>query len=240
MSLFRSFIEQNRCLICFGVMEASFGWMDFFIPNKKAGVCQECQGKLQRVEGDMCQICGRSFAFLHPQFRSGDYCYDCIRWEENPLYKGILNRNYSFYLYNDFLKEIIAKFKYRGDYVLARVFAEEIAEKIKEIKPEYIIPIPLSEERLSERGFNQAEALIVEAGFPAAKILTRIHSEKQSKKSRNERIHLPQVFQSIQSLSGKIMIIDDIYTTGSTLRHAAKALKEAGAEEIYSITIARG
>src|SRR5574342_340669 len=126
-------------------MEASFGWMDLFIPDKKGAVCQDCQGKLKRIEGEMCQICGRPFVFLQSQFRCGDYCYDCIRWEENPIYKEILTRNHSFYLYNDFLKETIAKFKYRGDYVLAKIFADDIKEKINEIKPNFITPIPLSE-----------------------------------------------------------------------------------------------
>lgn len=238
--MFRSLIERDCCLICHEVIESSFGWGDLVTGKQKDVICRVCLGKLQKIEGEVCQICGRSFDTLDSQYRMGDRCYDCLRWEEDIEYKESLLGNYSLYGYNDFLKEIIAKFKYRGDYVLAKVFSEPIKKRIIQIKPNHIIPIPLSEERLFERGFNQAEALILEAGLQSSNLLTRIHSEKQSKKSRKERIHLPQVFQAIQPISGKIILIDDIYTTGSTLRHAAKALKTAGAKEIYSLTIARG
>ncbi|MFL6558042.1 MAG: ComF family protein, partial [Bacillus sp. (in: firmicutes)] len=139
-------------------------------------------------------------------------------------------------------KETIAKFKFRGGYVLAKIFSDRIKEKLSEIAPDLLVPIPLSEERQYERGFNQAAALLIESDFSPANLLTRIHSEKQSKKSRSERIHLPQVFQimdEIQIVGKQVVLIDDIYTTGSTLRHAAKLLKEAGAETIQSLTIAR-
>jgi competence protein ComFC len=221
-------------------MESSLGWVDLFVPEQKEVVCNECLTKLEIMEGKRCKICMRSFLILDSHYQKGELCFDCYRWEEDPSYKGIFKQNYSLYSYNGFLKELIAKFKYRGDYVLAKIFASEIEKKIKEMKPNYIIPIPLSEERIYERGFNQAEALILEAGLQSTNILTRIHSEKQSKKSRTDRIHLPQVFHTTTQVAGKIMIVDDIYTTGSTLRQAAQVLKNVGADEIFSITIARG
>jgi competence protein ComFC len=122
------------------------------------------------------------------------------------------------------------------------VFAESVKNRLTTIEANHFVPIPLSNERLYERGFNQAEAILVEAGFPPTHLLTRIHSEKQSKKTRSERIHLPQVFQIFDeiNLEGKmIVLVDDVYTTGSTLRHAAKLLKRAGAHHIQSITLAR-
>jgi competence protein ComFC len=238
--MFRGWFDCNYCLICHDRIESTLGWVDLFVPEQKEVVCYECLTKLERIEGVRCQICMRSFLKLDAYYQKGELCFDCYRWEEEPNYKGILKQNYSLYSYNQFLKELIAKYKYRGDYVLAKIFASEIEKKIKEMKPNYIIPIPLSEERMYERGFNQAEALILEAGLQSTNILTRIHSEKQSKKSRTERIHLPQVFHTTAQVTGKIIIIDDIYTTGSTLRHAARVLKNIGADEIFSITIARG
>jgi competence protein ComFC len=238
--MFRSLFEGAFCLICHEQIVSPFGWVDLFTRDKKEVICLSCQGKLQRIVGEICDICGRPFGTLESKYRMGERCYDCLRWEDDPDYQGLLTRNYSLYGYNEFLKEVIAKFKYRGDYVLVKIFADEIKMKLTEIKPDYIIPIPLSDERLYERGFNQAEALIAESGTKSSPILTRIHSEKQSKKSRTERIHIAQVFKANQNVTGKIILIDDIYTTGSTLRHAAKALKLAGAESVYSLTIARG
>ncbi|WP_312886201.1 ComF family protein [Bacillus sp. NTK034] len=151
-------------------------------------------------------------------------------------------KNDSLFLYDDFLKETIARYKFRGDYILARVFSAFIREKLKTLEFDYLVPIPLSPERLYERGFNQSAALIHEAGFTATEMLQRVHSEKQSKKSRQERIHHSQVFQPLNAdIENKvILLIDDIYTTGSTLYHAAKVLKDRGAASVRSFTLARG
>lgn len=238
MNLFPSL----QCLICHELIIPIIGWRATFSEEKEQRICPDCEGKFEKVEGDKCRICCRMFQFLGERFRCGDLCFDCERWEEDPEWKGYLDANHSIFLYNDFFKEVMAKYKFRGDYVLAKVFAESVKEFIKKVKPDLLVPIPLSNERLYERGFNQAEALLIEAGVIPANLLTRIHLEKQSKKSRSERIHIPQVFQISQQLEIKgkdILLMDDIYTTGSTLRHAAKLLKESGAERIQSLTLAR-
>ena len=166
---------------------------------------------------------------------------DCVKWEENKDWAGTLERNDSIVTYNDFAQEVIARFKYRGDYIFAQIFAYFMKKKLVELSFDAIVPIPLSEPRLYERGFNQAEAIILASGYQPTRLLSRTHTEKQSKKSRSERIHLPQVFQMDGTLAAQnILLIDDIYTTGSTLRHAAKVLKDAGAISVSSLTFARG
>ncbi|WP_251551921.1 ComF family protein [Neobacillus muris] len=233
---------QERCLICDQLIRPEVGWRSLLSIETDQFICGTCEGRLERIEGETCRICGRSFAALADDFRHGDLCHDCWRWEEDPQWQGLLEKNCPIFHYNDFLKEVIAKFKFRGDYMLAKVFSEDMKRALLKMEIDLLIPIPLSEERLYERGFNQAEAMIIEAGFPPANILSRIHSEKQSKKSRTERIHLPQVFQFIHEvqLQGKrAILVDDIYTTGSTLRHAAKLLKGAGAVSVKSLTLAR-
>lgn len=222
-------------------MMPQMGWNTLFSKENSNGMCSECYAKFEKIEGEACQKCNRPLTNLAPQYRVGDQCLDCIRWEKDDEWRGTLERNDSLIYYNDFAKEVIAKFKYRGDYMLAYVFAPLIKRKLQLLTFNLIVPIPLSEERLYERGFNQSEALIAASGHQPNQLLTRTHSEKQSKKSRSERIHLPQVFQiKINIPNEKILLIDDIYTTGSTLRHAAKVLKEAGAKSVTSLTIARG
>ncbi|MEH7303992.1 ComF family protein [Neobacillus drentensis] len=233
---------QDRCLICNEQIRPSIGWTAIFSVEKELLICPVCEGKLEKITGEVCRICSRPLRHVEEQFRNGDVCHDCFRWEEDANWQGTLEKNDSLYVYNDFLKEVVAKFKFRGDYVLAKIFAEVFRGKISELAPDLLVPIPLSDERQYERGFNQAAALLTEAGFPPANMLSRIHAEKQSKKSRSERIHLPQVFQVHHegTLTGKkVILIDDIYTTGSTLRHAAKLLKEAGAKGVQSLTLAR-
>jgi competence protein ComFC len=184
-------------------------------------------------------MCSRE---LDREYMTSDLCLDCSRWERDGEWGGYLSKNISLFHYNEYLKDIIAKYKYRGDYALAEVFAPFLKERLKDMEFELVTAIPLSHERLKERGFNQGQALADLIGLHTVETLTRIHTEKQSKKSRQERISLPQVFQVMQSdlLEHKsILIIDDIYTTGTTLRHAAKALITAGAKEVSSITLAR-
>ncbi|MCV9884684.1 ComF family protein [Metabacillus halosaccharovorans] len=144
------------------------------------------------------------------------------------------------------MKDILSTFKFRGDAALAAVFEKEFKTSykanFKTIKLDATIPIPLSPERLYERGFNQAKLLADFLPLPQLDILERTHHEKQSKKSRQERLTSSNVF-SISDRSiieGKnILLIDDIYTTGTTLRHAAKRLKDFGATSIYSLTLIR-
>ncbi|MEH6992696.1 ComF family protein [Neobacillus drentensis] len=233
---------EAQCLICHEKIIPVIGWTAIFSEEKELIICSTCKDKFQRVEGEKCKLCSRPFQFLEEKFRRGEMCHDCERWEEDCEWKGYLHANHSIFIYNDFFKELMAKYKFRGDYVLAKIFADSVKEFLKKIQPDLLVPIPLSDERLYERGFNQAEALIIESGLTPARPLTRIHAEKQSKKSRLERIHIPQVFQinpQVEIKGKLILLIDDIYTTGSTLRHAAKLLKESGAERIQSLTLAR-
>jgi competence protein ComFC len=233
---------QAQCLICHEIIQPEMGWKAIFSVEKERIICPTCEGKFELIEGEQCRVCSRPFQFLDERFRHGNMCHDCKRWEEDDDWKGYLDSNHSIYLYNDFFREVMATFKYRGDYVLAKIFAEKIKDFLKKIQPDLFVPIPLSNERLYERGFNQAEAVLNESGLTPTMPLTRIHSEKQSKKSRSERIHIPQVFQvdhQIELIGVNILLIDDIYTTGSTLRHAAKLLKESGAKGIQSLTLAR-
>ncbi|MDN3019026.1 ComF family protein [Paenibacillus sp. BSR1-1] len=233
---------QDRCLICHELIRPSISWRAMISVEKEHSICTACESKLEKIEGETCHICCRPFIYLDEKFRHGNLCNDCTRWEEDPEWQGFLDKNISLFLYNDFLKEVLAKFKYRGDYALVKVFSELMKDKLIKMEPDLFVPIPLSDERLYERGFNQAKAILLVSGFTPSEIITRIHTEKQSKKSRSERIHLPQVFKLCQDLNLKdknIVIIDDIYTTGSTLRHAARLLKGAGAAAIQSLTIAR-
>ncbi|MEW8971148.1 MAG: ComF family protein [Mesobacillus sp.] len=235
-------MKGRHCLICHEEIEAIMSWNTLFGEEKAPKICEECKGNFSPITGEVCEICGRPFAVLGAEYRVEDLCFDCKRWEEDEHWSGSLDRNRSLYRYTDFAKDVIAKFKFRGDYVLAEAFAEDLVHALQDFQYDYIVPIPLSEERLYERGFNQAEALISKAGFVSTHLLSRVHTEKQSKKSRSERIHLQQVFEldTDMNLNSKtIVLIDDIYTTGSTLRHAAKILKDNGAAKVYSFTLAR-
>jgi competence protein ComFC len=230
---------MNRCLVCDEGMKQALTWRSLLKQAEARAICEGCEGKLNRITGETCKMCSRE---LDGNYSTGDLCLDCSRWERDREWGGYLSKNISLFHYNEYLKDIIAKYKYRGDYALAEVFVPFMKDRLKDMVFDLVTAIPLSDERLRERGFNQGQALADLLGLQTVETLTRIHSEKQSKKSRQDRLSLPQVFRVIHPdlLEHKsILIIDDIYTTGTTLRQAAKSLKTAGAKEVSSITLAR-
>jgi competence protein ComFC len=232
---------DEYCLICHAVLQPEISWSSVLLRVDEEVICSSCNNKLKPLDGETCRLCNRVLA---TEYKTGDLCYDCLRWEEDPEWGGLLVQNLSLFEYNDFLKEMIARFKYRGDYLLAAAFKNKMRKMLRDHSFDMLVPIPLSSERLYERGFNQAEALIVKAGYEPTTLLSRVHTEKQSKKSRADRIHLPQVFrmnsEEVPRIQGRqILLVDDIYTTGSTLRHAAKVLHDNGVGQVCSLTIAR-
>jgi competence protein ComFC len=236
---------MSRCFYCHHSYTETWSWALLLGLAYEPLLCQDCQAKLVRIEGEICRMCGRPFSVFPEQYRQGDCCYDCIRWEDEEEWRGVLKRNRSLYVYNDFLREMIAKLKYRGDAELIKAFYPPAKQFYKkEYKNGVLVPIPLSEERHYERGFNQAQLLAMGFGTDVKQWLKRTaHEEKQSKKDRKERLAKKEnpfeVMQAEQVKKSEIVLVDDVYTTGSTVRYAAKVLLEAGAKSVRSVTLGR-
>ncbi|NLP52705.1 ComF family protein [Bacillus sp. RO1] len=236
---------MNHCLICHDDVTFPFGWSAFLGLQKHAPVCEDCEHAFQKLTGELCKICGREWGMVADENRYGDLCSDCFRWEGDPSTAGLLKQNRSVYHYNEQMKDILSRYKFRGDAALSQVFQEAFTKKFKEAcqneKP-IVVPIPLSPERLYERGFNQSLLLAELLPGKPEQLISRTISEKQSKKARWERIERDNTFfvPDYELVKGKsILLIDDIYTTGTTVRMAAKVLKSAGANDISSYTLVR-
>ncbi|NEU30264.1 ComF family protein [bacterium LRH843] len=207
-------------------------------------LCFECESQLQEISGRRCDGCSRSLEKLAKQHVHGDRCGDCVRWNENEATNDLLEKNISLYSYNPFLKEWLATYKFRGDAIIAQFFSQKLSSVYKKEFSGYIpVEIPLSKERLYARGFNQS-ALLLQGWAKEAGLLTRQVGEKQSKRNRKERIaqvtNNPfKVHPGMDVAGKKIVLVDDIYTTGTTVRQVAKVLKEQGATSVASMTVAR-
>ncbi len=227
-----------HCLICHCQLSTGDSWFSFFFPKLQSLLCEECSGKLEPIQGEVCMQCGRPMAGLPHAYKLGDQCLDCSKWQENG---EVLDCNCSVYVYNDFMKEIMTLFKFRGDVALAKAFASPLkAIFSRQFSSCAVVPIPLSQDRLVERGFNQAEVL---ASLLGVKIyedaLKRTHAKKQSKKSRRERMMSESPFEILALPSQRILLIDDIYTTGTTVRQAAALFRQKGATFVASLTLVR-
>lgn len=215
----------------------------FFLRQEQNCICPRCEKQFSYVTGTICEDCGRPFEDIPDMYKRGDICYDCARWRERSLFPYVKNR--SIYVYNDWMKEVLARFKFRGDAALASMFTPALHHAYKiHFSHGHVIPIPLSVEREQERGFNQAKLLAACLQVPIMKTsFMRNETEKQSKKTREERLTLscPFYFALEEDFTGSdIVLIDDVYTTGITVRQAARCFYEKGAKSVSSLTLCRG
>lgn len=225
------------CLWCDEELIVQVSWMNLFQPDSQRNLCDQCKKNFIKIDGKLCVKCGRPF--------KSSKCHDCKRWEELYGDDDPLLKNISLYMYNDFMKEVITKWKYRGDYIIGEMFRSAYHSRFKEIyqsiwKDVVIVPIPLSRERVLDRGFNQASMLASFLTSDVKNVLVRNHSEKQAKKTRMERMSTKNPFSLNETINKSVLLVDDIYTTGRTLRHAAKILKKSGCPEVYAYTLIRG
>ncbi|GAA0589753.1 comF operon protein ComFC [Virgibacillus siamensis] len=222
------------CLWCDNEIIPEINWTTLFMLPEPEKLCQSCRGKLIELDGKRCEKCSR--------LSSKSICDDCRWWKEH---KDPLMFNYSIFQYNERMQEMVARWKYRGDYCLGEAFRKQFRNGFRQsfsflTKQAVAVPIPLSHERLMERGFNQAELLSRFLPVPTRNALSRVHGEKQSKKTRYERITAINPFRLSMAVDKPVVLVDDIYTTGTTLRHAASILKDGGSTEIYALTLIRG
>lgn len=218
------------CLLCHQEIPYQIGFLDIFLLRSESNKsCQECKNQFQRITGKHCLRCFRA--------HQDSVCQDCLMWEK----KGELVAHEALYVYDKQMKEYFSRFKFQGDYHLAAVFSRELKQVLKKYKGYTIVPVPVSEERYQERGFNQVTALLEFAGLPYQNLVLKKDSKKQSSKTKQERLASHQIFRlrKHQALPSKILIVDDIYTTGSTIALMKTLFTEKNVKKIKSFSLSR-
>lgn len=196
-------------------------------------LCHLCEEKFCRIEvKTSCRGCGR------PNF-SG-LCNDCRIWEKQ---LGFVMENRGIFQYDSGFQEWIEAYKFKGDYRIRGAFSQELVNELRNY-PDYLIcPLPLSPQRFKQRGFNQVQGCLNAANSRYDCLLKRIERSPQSEKSREERLKMEQPFELAVSKNKirnqKVLLIDDVYTTGRTLFHGAELLYKNDAETVKSLTFAR-
>ncbi|MGM0524501.1 MAG: ComF family protein [Bacillota bacterium] len=221
------------CINCLTDMNQAVSWHSLG-KRQHLGYCADCEPKLKIITGPVCPDCGRSML-------TGEVCHDCRERKHKSL-----TYNRSLYHYDEACKDLLTLCKYRYHYhaltPLKRDINQGFLQHYGKIKQVTLVPVPVSIERMEERLFNQSELIASMINRPVLSLLNKHHTDKQALKTRKERLDLANPFYLTEDQSlpkGPIVLIDDVYTTGTTIHHAANVLKTAGMSEIYSFTLAR-
>ena len=203
----------------------------------KKKLASECIDKF--TISDKFSICRRCAS--HLPYTHGDSSFPGTKY---------LSYVISSFYYRGYVKNSLQAYKFSYHTIFAEIMSHFMADTLSKhnyIKNfDIIIPVPLSKKRFFQRGYNQS-ALIAEKiaeHFDIAyseNILVRTrHTHKQSMLHGSDRIsNVMNSFSSSSDLSGlRLLLFDDIFTTGNTLNQAAKALRDAGAADVVGVTCA--
>lgn len=176
-----------------------------------------------------------------------EYCFDCTK------HKFHYVRGYGVFSYNKLMQGSLMAFKFHDKKEYSRFYGEKMADLFKrhlalrEIQA--LIPVPIHETRRRERGYNQAELLAAEVGMLTGIPVRRdiLYRKKktapQKELSSRERVeNLKKAFEAQMQKPQivRAVLIDDIYTTGSTAEACTQALLQAGMQEIYILCVCMG
>ena len=206
------------------------------------GVCAACAGTILKIKAPFCSLCGRSAAHqnaLCGQCRDTGFAFDCV---------------YAACYYEGKMRELLQAFKYGGKKPLRLFFSEILSDFISRhlalSEIDAFVSVPMETGKQNERGFNQAALLTRHVARTAGRQdLSAYFKRKKSKRSqsrlnKNERAHnITGSFfvKNREIFSGKkIVLIDDILTTGFTASECSRTLKAAGALSVTALAVARG
>jgi len=212
--------------------------------SRPYALCDTCVRALKWANTRTCSRCGK---ILQEEY-GRDLCTDCFDGEH------VFEKGFTCVEYGPAERELIHRFKYKDKAYLGRKMAEIMYDRIQaeELEPQLILPVPMFGRKERKRGYNQAAVLAASlakyAGIPyTGKLLVRtVETEPMSSLGAlRRRKNISEVFSvphdKMNRLTGKtILLVDDIYTTGSTADACTSALLEAGAARVYILTFASG
>lgn len=226
-------IYPRRCPICEQVLA----------PKDKY-VHRDCREQLTFLQQPRCMRCGKPV-----ETKEQEYCFDCS--SKTFHYR----RGYPCIKYDKKMSKSISAFKYKNKREYADFYVDEILkayeDEFRRMRFDALLPIPIHTSKYRERGFNQAELIAVGISKRIdvevnPNLLVRIR-KTLPQKELNDRERLKNLEQAFQldetqsiELYHKVLLVDDIYTTGSTIEACARLLVDAGIEDVYYTSICIG
>ena len=207
-------------------------------------LCDACEAKIARIVPPFCETCSEPFdGSINTAFTCANCVHRAIHFDAAvAAYRG-----------RGIVRDVIHQFKYNRQIHLRHVVTRWLCaalddERLRNIQFDLIVPVPLHAARQRERGFNQAsllaELLSAQTSIPCKPLLKRIrYTTTQTALDRSERMkNLHNAFRLRKNADVRglrVLLIDDVLTTGSTLSECARILKRAGATSVHAATAAR-
>lgn len=228
-------LYPRRCPVCQDIVVSK---------TPGALICLPCRDRLPYVQEPRCLKCGKEIAK-----EEEEYCRDCRMHPKHYI------RGFPLFTYTDPVRNGIQAFKYHNRREYARFYGETL---LKEFGPEFqalkldgILPVPLHRRRFRQRGYNQAELLAVELGHGLdvpvysellVRIVDTIPQKELNDRERVENLKKAFHFQKNKVKLNRLLLVDDIYTTGATIEACTQVLLQAGVEQVFytSVCIGRG
>lgn len=208
------------------------------------GICLKCREQLEKltIREPRCMQCGRPVRYMEQE-----YCHDCVQTRHS------FDQGYSLWLHRKPVNGSIYQFKYHNQRRYSVHYVEELkreyGQQIRDWRIRLIIPIPLHKKRMRKRGYNQAELIaellgnVMDIPMDNVSLQRRKDTIPQKELGKRERErNMEGAFELADSFMpvASVLLIDDIYTTGSTLGSAAGTLKRGGVQKVYFLTISIG
>lgn len=249
----------SHCLLCQERLTFEPGLKEWFSfkPIQMDCLCPSCRNNFLEIStagGEQCQGCCRPLdamdgdKYHRVYYINNDlrpFCYDCYRWAQEIDTEYLKHK--ALLAYNDGLRSWLHRYKYIGDLRLAQVVDVYLHEAYKDYREYVWLVLPSSPQSLAERGFHPTRLILESAGIEHHCPFDYIgDGKRQAQKTRQERLQLEQPFAintdrlELIKDQQKLLIFDDIYTTGSTLMQAKQLLKqELPTIELRSMSLAR-
>ena len=205
-------------------------------------VCQACTTKLPIIGEPRCKQCSKPI-----DDATAEYCFDCQHK------KHYFDEGYALLLYNTDMQKSMAYFKFHGRREYGEFYGGlliKVAHQIiKRWQIEVLLPVPIHSARKSTRGYNQAEIIghVLSKGLSIpirTDLIKRIKNTKAQKQLNIEerKKNVLKAFAISKEASNYecVLIVDDIYTTGSTIDEMAKELRKNGVKKVFFLTICIG
>ena len=229
------FVFPPYCLLCNSFLSSEGPKEDTYPQNL---VCRNCWESLNIMSHPFCPMCR---SFLDQKLRR---CPKCPRVSS-------LSLNRSLGVFDPYYQTLIHHFKYNRKFSIGKNLGRKLGEILKKEEFskgfDYIMPVPLHYSRKRERGYNQIKIIAREisesTSVPIAeKVLIRKKKTKDqthlSLEERERNVRGAFVVRSNSLLRGKrVILVDDVMTTGATLKECARVLTDAGADEVTGVTL---